>query len=144
MILKIPIVVVFEALGQKREEYVARWKVCTDHDWWWFSLILVTFPLVLAILHLCGISLDTTTTRSCPVIFLTIIPEIIIIRMSLELKYFWNAYNWVLICIWASHYHYQWSDRKIITDNLSSRSGSDPCPRYYSYSPGGHQAQTFY
>ena len=32
--------------------------------------------------------LDTTTTRSCPVIFITIIPEIIIIRMSLELKYF--------------------------------------------------------
>ena len=100
--------------------------------WSWLMvlpLILVTFPLVLAIVHLCGILLDTTATTP-PKKLHCHLHHIISqrslsslssnVRIGLELKYFRNAYNWVLICIWASHY--QWSDRRVITPNISRRS----------------------
>ena len=100
-------------------------------QWWWLMVlpvILVTFSLVLAIFHLCGIWLENATTTPpwklhCHLHHHHLSRDHyhhyhLMSRMSLKLKYFWNAYNWVLICILESH-HYQWSDRKVITDNLS-------------------------
>ena len=93
-------------------------------------VILVTFSLLLAIFHLCGIWLENATTTPpwklhCHLHHHHLSRDHyhhyhLMSRMSLKLKYFWNAYNWVLICILESH-HYQWSDRKVITDNLSRR-----------------------
>ena len=116
-------------LDWRKPNWAEGWLVAVQ--WWWLMVllvILVTFSLVLAIFHLCGIWLENATTTPpwklhCHLHHHHLSRDHyhhyhLMSRMSLEVKYFWNAYNWVLICILESH-HYQWSDRKVITDNLS-------------------------